>query len=738
MLSRTFLVVVLAAVVAAPSLAGAKQSKAEREAALIAVLKSKNATLKARWDACRELARIGTARCIPALVPMLPDQKLNHMARYALEPIPDPAVDEALRSALGRCKGRALAGVITSLGVRRDPKAAGPIAKFLASTDPDVAQAAARALGSIATDEALAALERALPKATGVQRLAVCEGLLRCAEALAAKGSKQKAQAIYDKLRAIPNPPHQVRTAALRGSVLMRGDAGIPLLLEAIRGKDFVLVEAAARTAMEMPGSAVTKALAAELPNLPTDKQILLTQTLGWRHDPAAVPALVALARKGATPARVAAIRALPEIPSPEAVPALAELLTDRDQQVADAARRALAGLEGKEVNAAILAMLKDPKAARRTLAVELIASRRIVSAIPDLTGVARDDKDEGVRCAAISALGAMVGEAEFPRVVDLLVGAKSQAEVRAAERALLAVIQRVARPAPGRVVIRKAIYGDLPRGKRADVTRRVARLVKAGRLSFDATNSTLGGDPAHGIVKKLYLEYTLDGVLRTLTVGEGQTVTLSGAVVPRACSEALCGAFPRAPAQAKVALLRVLRAVHDDRALATVRSALADRNPQVANAALSTLCDWPTSAALPTLMDLARKGKDARTKVLALRGAIRLIPLQAAPADRKLASLKEALSLATRPEEKRQALSALAQMPSAAALSLALSLLGDQGLKEEACAAAVAVAEKLLPGSRAAVADAMDRVAKATANKSLAKRAAALARQARAGRPRK
>ncbi len=731
MLPRTILAVIAAA---ATAFAG----QAEREAQLIAVLKAKNATLKARWDACRELARVGTARCIPALVPMLPDPQLNHMARYALEPIPDPAVDEALRNALPRCRGRALAGVITSLGVRRDAKAAGPIARYLGDPDKDVAQAAARALGSIGTPEAAAALEAALPGAKGTRRLAVCEGLLRCAEALAKAGTKDKALAIYDKLRTIPNPPHQVRTAALRGAVLLRGDEGIPLLVEAIRGKDFVLVEAAARTAMEMPGSAVTKAIAAVLPNLPADKQILLTQTFGWRHDPAAVPALVSLAKKGETSARVAAIRALPEIGSPDAIPALAELLSDRDEKVAEAARRALAGLEGKEVNAAILAMLEDRDAARRALAIELLASRRVLGALDKLAAVARTDKEESVRAAAIAALGQMIGEKEFPRLVGLLVGAKSKAEVQSAERALLAAIQRLARPAPGRVAIRKAIYGDLPRGKQADVTRRVARLVKAGRLSFDASNSTLGGDPAHGIPKKLHLEYTVDGVLRTVTVNENQTVTLTGSVVPKSCSRALCEAFPGAPKQSRLALLRVLRSVHDTGALAAVRSALDDRDPEVASAALSTICDWPTPDALPTLMKLARAGKDRRTKVLALRGAIRLTPLQAAAPAQKVASLKEALSLASRPEEKRQALAALAQVPDPSALSLAVSLLGDRALKEEACVAAVAIAEKIAPKAGPAVAEAMEKVAKATANKALARKANTLAQQARRGGPRR
>ncbi|MCX5675371.1 MAG: hypothetical protein NTX87_10235, partial [Planctomycetota bacterium] len=83
--------------------------------ALIAVLKSADATQKEKADACRELAHVGTKDAIPALAALLADEKLSHMARYGLETIPDPAVDDVLRGMLGKVKGRLLAGMIGSL-----------------------------------------------------------------------------------------------------------------------------------------------------------------------------------------------------------------------------------------------------------------------------------------------------------------------------------------------------------------------------------------------------------------------------------------------------------------------------------------------------------------------------------------------------------------------------------------------------------------------------------------------
>jgi HEAT repeat protein len=194
--------------------AGAAPPEEDREAKLIGVLKS-DAPLKAKADACRELSLVGTKDSVAPLAALLGDEKLSHLARYGLEPIPDPAVDGALRSALGNLKGRPLIGVIGSLGVRRDTKAVEPLSGFLKDADPEVAQAAARALGRIGNAPAAETLERALDVASPAIRLAVSEGLFRCADHLVAHGKTKEARAICEKLIR-PDSPPQVRASAAR------------------------------------------------------------------------------------------------------------------------------------------------------------------------------------------------------------------------------------------------------------------------------------------------------------------------------------------------------------------------------------------------------------------------------------------------------------------------------------------------------------------------------------------
>ena len=411
---------------------------------LIAVLKS-DASHKEKADACRLLALVGTKDAVAPLAALLGDEKLSHMARYGLEPIPDPAVDEALRDALGKLKGRPLVGVIGSIGVRRDVKAVRPLAKRLRSPDDQVAQAAARALGKIGNRPAARALQRALPNVSAANQLALCEGLFRCAEALVAQGRPDQAIEIYDELREL-DAAHQVRGGALRGAILTRGKDGIALLREHLRSKDYIMFSAAVQTAQELPDAEVTQALTAELNRLPADNQILVIQTLGKRADASASPALFALAGNSEKSVRIAAIKSLAEIGHSSAVPVLAELLNDTDSEISQAAQESLAALPGRQADDAVMAMLDSSQTSRRLTALELIGRRRMTTSIPALLKAAVD-ADPQVRPAALRKVGELGSGAELPELLNMLMRFETSQDLEAAERALSAVCMKADNP---------------------------------------------------------------------------------------------------------------------------------------------------------------------------------------------------------------------------------------------------------------------------------------------------
>ncbi|MBN2316777.1 MAG: HEAT repeat domain-containing protein [Sedimentisphaerales bacterium] len=405
------------------------------EAKLIAVLKSADASLKEKNDACRGLSFIGTKTAIPALAALLGDEKLSHMARYGLEPIPDPAVDEAFRAALGKLKGMQLVGVIGSVGVRGDTQAVPLLIPMLQDPNPEVARATARALGNIGNSAAAQALQNRLKNVSGTDKLHVCEGLLRCAEALAAENQTQQAIAIYDQLRKLDDP-HQARAGGLRGAILARGMNGIALLQDHLRSNDYILFSAACQTALEMPGTKVTQALTSAVNDLPADNQILVIWTLGKRGDAAALPTLTALAKKGPQNVRIEAIKAFPQIADGSAVPVLVDLLADSDRQISQNAQDALAAMPGREAHAAVMEMLDGRDTEMRLTALELIGRRRMTQSIPALLKAA-EDANPRIRPEAIRRIGELGGPGEISSLLDVLMRLSESRDLSALERAL-------------------------------------------------------------------------------------------------------------------------------------------------------------------------------------------------------------------------------------------------------------------------------------------------------------
>ncbi|MHA1180693.1 MAG: HEAT repeat domain-containing protein, partial [Alphaproteobacteria bacterium] len=547
---------------------------ASQQDELIAVLKSGDATRQEKTAACRLLTFIATKKAVPALASLLADEEMNHMARYALEPIKDPSVDIALLEALGKLKGKPLAGVIGSLGVRGETRAVKPLANMLKSSDAMIAQAAARALGNIGDAAAAKALSGALAGSAGYSKLTVCEGMLRCAESL---GDKEAA-AIYDQLRKLKDP-HQARGGGLRGAILTRKD-GLDLLKQYLKSKDYILFSAAVQASGEMSGVRVTAALTDQLGKLSADNQVLILGALAVRGDAAAIPAIARAAKSGGKAVRIAAIEAMPSIGDASAVPTLMDLLGDSDADIAQAAQANLAAMSGKRVDAAVMAMLADSNTKTQLTALDLIGRRRMTNVAGALLKATKDN-DESVRTASIRMLGDLDGEVKFGTLVDLLLGAKGSGEIRAAERALSTTCKREAKPSAGKVTIRKAVYRGIGGGGTAEVTKKVAKMVADGAVSIEASNSNFG-DAAQGIVKQLEIEFTANGVTHTETVREGQSITLLVGATPEAFIDELRSALAKAPTAQKLASLRVLRAAQGSKALDAIRTATKDRNSEI------------------------------------------------------------------------------------------------------------------------------------------------------------
>jgi HEAT repeat protein len=191
-------------------------ARKELESQLLAVLQS-NAPRDAKDYVCRQLRTMGTAACVPVLEKLLSDAELSHIARYALERIPEPQAGQALERQLGKVSSNLKLGVISSLGTRGQAGASNPVAllrPLLNDPDDAVARAAGVALGRIASSEADKALASAKARPALVPVFA--DASLSCAEKLLATGRAKEAKTTYERL--LKNKPSElVRQAAERG-----------------------------------------------------------------------------------------------------------------------------------------------------------------------------------------------------------------------------------------------------------------------------------------------------------------------------------------------------------------------------------------------------------------------------------------------------------------------------------------------------------------------------------------
>lgn len=128
---------------------GAAQIMALPAASLIALLQDPGASVYARAKACQRLAVVGDRSAVAALAALLDSPQLSFYGRTALETLPDRAADDALRAGLERVQGKLLAGVINSIGKRRDANALGALEKLRHHADAEVSGSANAALARI-------------------------------------------------------------------------------------------------------------------------------------------------------------------------------------------------------------------------------------------------------------------------------------------------------------------------------------------------------------------------------------------------------------------------------------------------------------------------------------------------------------------------------------------------------------------------------------------------------------
>jgi HEAT repeat protein len=395
----------------------ATAAAADEEQDLIATLQSA-ASVPQRCAACQKLRIIGTARAVPALAALLGEERTSHAARYALEAMPYAEAGAALRDAAGKTSGPIRAGLIDSLGWRRDRGAVPALTTLLSDVDAMIASAAASALGRIGGPEAVAALSAVRDKAPPDVQLVVFEGLLRGAERLRAEGDGPGAAALYRSLLAQYSPPH-FRIVAWRGLVLADASQRSDRIMKALVEADVQARTAAIQLVRELGDPEVIARCRTVWRSLPAEAQLAVLDA-HRKQGAEALPTIHAGSESRHVMVRVAAWQALAEFSAPAMIPALVQAAAQGQPAERDAARDTLARMTGAGVREALRDAADKAEAPVKAELLRVFGERGETDAVSVLLSNVTADA-EPVRLAALESLRKLAAEDALGPLLDLV-----------------------------------------------------------------------------------------------------------------------------------------------------------------------------------------------------------------------------------------------------------------------------------------------------------------------------
>ena len=419
-------------------------------------------------------------------------------------------------------------------------------------------------------------------------------------------------------------------------------------------------------------------------------------------------------------PTRLAALRGRALAKGPAGIVPLLRMMQDGEPEMQLRAARIAVEIPGEAVTLTLAMMMSKVPPAVQIALLEGLGQRGDPTARSAAINGAHAGDPE-VRIAALRALQ------ELGNRSDTLLLAQVAARTTDAERdAARTALAPLSGPEVDETIL-KAAQGLPDVGMRCELIRALA-----ARWHHPAVPALLNAsrDPAEDVQVAAFEalgelgrpEHLSDLVSRLVEeLGDGPRAAAENAVVDLAArigdaeqrADAVLTLLPDTSGNVRVSLIRVLGRVRGGRALETLRGEWRSAEPDGADAAIRALAGWPTAEVTADLLEIARAGTNEAHQVLALRGYVRLVrlPSERTPAE-TCEMLAAAMSLATRPDEKKLVLGGLAEVRHIDALMLADMCLGDETLRDEAGVTMLSVARALAAEQPDAATAAIEKVA--------------------------
>ncbi len=422
-----------------------------------------------------------------------------------------------------------------------------------------------------------------------------------------------------------------------------------------------------------------------------------------------------------------------------EVIKMVIDALKSNDPQMQTGAITIVREIPGEQVTQALVEELPKMSAAAQVMLLSALADRGDTLALPAVVEVTKSP-EESVRVAALRAVGQLGNASSVPLLAERAAASKG-VEQKAARESLYrlrgaevdaAILQNLAAAqAPVKVELigaigeRNVAGGIEPLLAAAKAEDRKVRLESFQVLKVIAKPEQL---PA---LLNLLLEIKNDS---DRSEAEKMVAAVAHKIEDKSRqAAAVLAVLPNVKEAAnRASLLRVLGRIGDNSALPALRAALSSREPEIQDATIRALSDWPTSEPVPDLLKVAQTAENRVHKVLALRGFVRLLGLESSrPAEETLDLYKKAMELAGDASEKKRVLSGLASTKSLPALNMAAEYLDDLALHLEAESAAVQIAQGVYGSYPQRTREVLQKVIEGTKNDALRAQAQQILKQA-------
>ncbi|MFH2001376.1 MAG: HEAT repeat domain-containing protein [Planctomycetota bacterium] len=351
---------------------------------------------------------------------------------------------------------------------------------------------------------------------------------------------------------------------------------------------------------------------------------------------------------------RVAAVSGLVRSAVEDALPLINELLDDNDLKLRQVAAQCITELPDRSAIETIAARIPALPIETALLVLTALQEAGAAEAAP-VVAQATKHADEGVRIAALKALGLLGGAEHVPLLAQTAVSHDAEGEAAAQSLARLrgpgvdeAIRDRMAEESgPNRAAL---VYSLGKRDARRFMSLIIRSIVhdsdpQVRECALLALKTMVRGDDLPLLLKLLgecESPETSKGLVAAMTEAclRADDMALQLDLLARTLAQT---STLESTALARASLVEVLGHLRGPEAMNAIRTALKDEHPWVRNSAIAALADWPDTTPTQILLKLASTVTDSEQRGLVLRGLLKMAELPGKPIAQETEKLYEA-----------------------------------------------------------------------------------------------